>query len=802
MRRILAGGIVLLAISTTSPTMPRAQTPDAAPRVWTGTWEEHFFDEQNFGFTRSQMQVTYRLTEGVDANGLAIWTSRSVQWSYRSESASFNSVALEERPPDERGFTMYRFRQDRLTTCTSAGSVELGSSYTTDRLLIPKPDQEAQLVPTCVIDTTNRDTGATTRTTSKGDRVGFPGVPGDGEFRGCQYNESWRRDLSDSYYEGAAHVTRAPAIEADMQVDSKPHGAYGRFVPSPGGTLTFTASVPSGTARFRFELDPDTTSHFPGYATNAPVDDVFFEKYNLAQWRGSYANDGPDLVFDSWNLGDQDEWSRIEPHVVETATPRSAATVTVTAMDFGAAGKLRAFVSSEGCGGWQPVAIRVGTRTRDAVAIPMDEDDNLIADALEDYRGRGPGVDDDAKPNGNGMGGDGLTAFEEYRGFLVRGVGCGIEETRASYSQSRLTNQSQVSGWSDVHVRTNPGRKDLFIHSPDAELALAAPAFADATGLQVHLICEQHYVDNASRMVNFTLHQAGQRTWQGRQIALEEPQHGLRLEPVARLGLRGVAIPVAEGYLGPPKFTLSVQVTKPGFGTSCAACLLEYGEFIHTAIHELGHSVGIPHHGDGVENFRVVPGRQNITTGLSLQQHAGGPPDFTLPNSLPAAASNFYAAVDGRNYLTSLLVEPGGDCVEGAEDADYYKDGRFAGCRATSIARRGQQNSGDFECPMRYSGSHYYEAPGTVAEFRWTDRVASKYIGRLERGFLVDAWGGTLLTYRNDLDRDGTGRMCTLVTGTGINGLPGNQNHAGDAGRDKACADFIVVSDLAARGIR
>jgi len=178
MRPILAGGIVLLAVST-SPTMPRAQTPDAAPRVWTGTWEEHFFDEQNFGFTRTQMQVTYRLTEGHDTNGLAIWTSRSVQWSYRSESASFNSVALEERPPDERGFTMFRFRQDRLTTCTSAGSVELGSSFTTDRLLIPKPDQEAQLAPTCVIDTTNRDTGVTTRTTSKGDRVGFPGIPGD-----------------------------------------------------------------------------------------------------------------------------------------------------------------------------------------------------------------------------------------------------------------------------------------------------------------------------------------------------------------------------------------------------------------------------------------------------------------------------------------------------------------------------------------------------------------------------------------------------------------------------------------------
>lgn len=801
MRRILAGGIALLAICT-GRTMPHAQTADAAPRAWTGTWEEHHFAERNSGFTRTQTRVTFTLTEGRDANGFAIWTSRAVQWSYRSESASFDSVAVEERPPDERGFTLHRFRQDQQTICTSAGTIELGPSLGTDRLLLPKPDQETQLGSTCVTDTTSRETGVTTRTTSTGDRIGFPGIPGDDQFQQCQYHESWRRELAAGYYEGSFQVTRAPVVDAVMQIDRAPDSAYARFVPSPGGRLTFTASVPSGTARFRFELDPERTSHFPGYAANAPVDAVFFEKYNLAHWRGAYPNDGPDLVFDSWNFADRDEWSRIEPDVAETAVPRSAATVTVTAMDFGAVGKLRAFVSAEGCEGWQPVAIRVGSETRDAVAIPMDEDDNLIADALDDYRGRLPGVDDDAEPKGNGMTGDGLTLFEEYRGFLVRGVGCGSEETRASYSESELANQSQVYGWSDVHERTPPGTKDLFIHSPDAELALAAPAFADATGLRVHLICEQHYVDNASRIVNFTLHQAGQRSWQGRQIALDEPQHGLRLEPVARLGLRGVSIPVAEGYLGPPKLTVAVQVTKPGFGASCAACLLEYGEFIHTAVHELGHSVGIPHHGDGVENFRVVPGRQNITTGLSLQQHAGGPPDFTLPNSVPADPGNYYAAVEGRNYLTSLLVEPGGDCVEGAEDATYYKDGRFAGCYATSIARRGQQNSGEFECPMRYSGSHYYEAPGTVAEYRWTDRVASKVFGRLEPGFLVDAWGGTLLAYRNDLDRDGAGQMCTRVTGTEINGLPGNQNHAGDAGRDKACADFIVVSDVAARGIR
>ena len=84
-------------------------------------------------------------------------------------------------------------------------------------------------------------------------------------------------------------------VAAVMEAD--PKGEYGRFVPVPGKTLSFTASVPSGKARFRFELDPEATPHFPGYATNANIDDAFFEKYNLARWRGQYANDGPDPLF-------------------------------------------------------------------------------------------------------------------------------------------------------------------------------------------------------------------------------------------------------------------------------------------------------------------------------------------------------------------------------------------------------------------------------------------------------------------------------------------------------------------------
>lgn len=305
--------------------------------------------------------------------------------------------------------------------------------------------------------------------------------------------------------------------------------------------------------------------------------------------------------------------------------------------------------------------------------------------------------------------------------------------------------------------------------------------------------------------MNFTLHRSGIRSWQGRSIALDEPQHGLYLEPVEYLSLRGLAIPVTEGQMGPPGLTRAVQVRKPRPDSSNVAHRgrLELPELVHTIVHEMSHGVGVPHHGDTVENWQVVLGRQNIVTYLSLQQHAGGPPDFTQPDSLPELPDSYHAPVNGRSYLTSLLVEPGGDCVEGAPGAVYYHGDRFAGCRADSIARRGQQNSGEFECPMRYSGSDYYEAPGTVAQFRGTGLVTyrSPAFPRPLPGHLVDSWGGRLLRYRNDLDRDGTGELCRQTRGTGINGLPGDLNHNGDAGRDRACAAFVVVNDLAARGV-
>ena len=526
---------------------------------------------------------------------------------------------------------------------------------------------------------------------------------------------------------------------------------------------------------------------------------MFLARHGLSEPPGQYANESPDVIFHPRHHNAQD-WSRVDPLVVETRIAQSAAVVTVTVMDYGAVGTLRAFAKSEDCGDWQPVAVRFGRETRASVAIPMDEDANLMADALENYRGRRPGADDDAEPKGNGMAGDGLTAFEEYRGFVIRGSTC--------EGDGQDPGEGSREG---EHIRSAPHHKNLFVHTLDPELVPLIDNFAWSTGLSVHAICEPQYVNHATRIVNFTLQTAGLRQWRGHTISQAEPQHGVYVKAVPELD--GDLVAIARGIdpqmIGPPRFTTAVEIVKPA--PSAAAGGIEDPrvaryvagsgptlEALDFALrHELGHVVGIPHHSDTVTNWRIVSGKLNVTTLLSPLQTEGGAPDFSIVASDEALRA---IAPD------ALLVEPGPECVE-SDNSAVYREGTFAGCLTQAIARRGQQNSGDHICPMRYRGAfgQYYEPPNATARFLWSGEVVtmafSNYGGPREIGRLyVDAWGGRLLRYQSIYERPWLGHFCESTKGTGINDLRGDLNHNGNAARDKPCSTYLVVNDLAARG--
>jgi len=665
----------------------------------------------------------------------------------------------------------------------------LGPTFITDTLLVPSPEQDQQLQSTCVTEATARDTGVTTRTTSKGERFAFPGIPREDLFEECHYSESWRTDLSDGYTEGSYNVSLAGPVQAVMHVD--PDGDYGRFVPAPGRTLMFTASVATGTARFRFELDPAGTSTFAGYASNAYVDDIFYAKFPaLAHLKDSYLDTDPDVIFDREQFNAAD-WSRIDPQVVETARPQGAATVIVTAMDYGAVGRLRAFAKSDECGDWQPVTIQVGTSSAAFVAIPRDEDHNFMADAIAEYRGLDPDADADADPRGNGIAGDGLTAFEEYRGFLVRGADCG--ESAEALAEVSAAPSADPGGGTE-HVRTPPHHKNVFVHADDPLLATLVPEFAWATGVSALAICEPGYGDNAYRVVNYTLHETGPRAWLGRALTLDQPQHGLWLHRVDETdtGGLGVALGNPADAMGPPKFTIEVQVAKPLWDPNLSRAARVYmgyptlEDLLIATRHELSHAVGVPHHADDVVDWKILSGKLDVTPYFSVYQRPGGAP-------------NLMQTVDEALKPQILMVEPGSACTRSDLDAAYEDEQQtaFVGCLTTEIVRRGQQTSGDVMCPMRYEGGGRYEPPGTETRFL-SNRLVYYTYGNVKSA-KVDLWSGNLPTYKSQYEVRPLDRLCRKPAGTGINALQGDLNHAGDAGRRRSCSDFVVVKDAAAR---
>jgi hypothetical protein len=107
-------------------------------------------------------------------------------------------------------------------------------------------------------------------------------------------------------------------------------------------------------------------------------------------------------------------------NVAMSAWATRRATVTVRCLDYGGWAYLMGYVTGffgEGA------ARRIDAQDLFVVDIPMDENENHIADYWEDLRNppsRDPLSDDDDTPVGNGTGGDGLSLYEEYRGLMVR----------------------------------------------------------------------------------------------------------------------------------------------------------------------------------------------------------------------------------------------------------------------------------------------------------------------------------------------------------------------------------------------
>jgi hypothetical protein len=321
-------------------------------------------------------------------------------------------------------------------------------------------------------------------------------------------------------------------------------------------------------------------SHEPGVAMNWPQ-------------QGSATSD-PDMTFD---LDQNPECNG----AAETCTFRDPVTLEIVSPFPPNILPISAFLSPHDWGGWATLNVTAnvggqsvpghiqnvctGCNPNDAnILLPQRQPASHIADNWKTIFGIPLSTSDlddseNAPPNGYGQPpGDGLTLWEEYRGFYM---GCSGNSAPARPEGTR--------GAKCQHVEGNPARKDLFVVNL-TKLDAGIELFDSTSLLQVHFrglrLDEIGRLGTSSyRVINFN-HSAG---------AHEVDQHALVLDwGTEDLGFsQAVNIAGMPKRPGLPKEIDHIEITPVYESQNPNDEILSI-----TVAHELAHSVSIWHHGD------------------------------------------------------------------------------------------------------------------------------------------------------------------------------------------------------------
>ena len=323
---------------------------------------------------------------------------------------------------------------------------------------------------------------------------------------------------------------------------------------SGGNTLTVNAKLQGvdgaplkqNARKFTFELI--NVSDEPGIAMNAPSVKA--------------KQDLPDLEFDlienlPLNVRVKDK------NVAETTKEGiTEATAIIRANDWGAWGVLK--VTAELESGQKVIGYLEGDKEQKDIRIPKRQPDSKVADYWKNSFGAGGRADDDdaeLSPAGlEGCFGDGLTLYEEYRGFV---------ENRK-------------------HIRTRPDRRDYFVTDRigTAFSAAGIAMFKQATQLEVHGEMRLDEFDT-NLVINFN-HRATPHA---------VDQHGTQIVSMPSSGMPGVAVKrPGYGGLGTPG-TFSWVIIDSGLNPQQSP--EKARRYATIVAHELAHTVGVSEHGAG-----------------------------------------------------------------------------------------------------------------------------------------------------------------------------------------------------------
>jgi hypothetical protein len=236
-------------------------------------------------------------------------------------------------------------------------------------------------------------------------------------------------------------------------------------------------------------------------------------------------------------------------------------TVTVSSFDFGAHGELTATADLEN--GQVVRGVVKSTASQQELKLPFRNAPSIIAAQFFTLNGLSGAADDDdteSDPVGDNFAGDGLTLYEEYRGFMI----------------------------GDAWTPGDPKKKEVFVINelrgfPSVERGIKV--FGSLTGLKVHDLLRDNQV-LASGQINF------HRTAGPQLVA----QHAIRVEG-GGLYVLGTRFAQVTGKVGTPGTAKTISIP-PDLGT------YRGGNYMAaTLAHEMLHAVNVFHHGEKDQTF-------------------------------------------------------------------------------------------------------------------------------------------------------------------------------------------------------
>lgn len=518
-----------------------------------------------------------------------------------------------------------------------------------------------------------------------------------------------------------ATLTAAPP-EDETEVVGDPEDGFDRWIPK--GNLD-KPGEPGERIRIHLQGRKKGEPGVPRRATFVlKLLDVSMEKGVCLNWplSGAKSDHGLRIL-----AGENPDLEVLGPDEARTKEPVDSLDLVVTCHDYGAYGKLH--VTAKDLDGSEVKVTLRGKEDAD-LAIPLDENRNHVADAWEvgetgHLRGAAAEDEEDLPKGKPGCTGDGLSLYEEYRGFRVKGV----------------------------HRRGDPDRKDLFVCDRTAG-KVAGPGidrFSAATWLTVHRLDKEELGED--RVINPN----------GGSAHLHA-QHGLLVVDGAA-GSDPEQIPAdpKSTTFGPPVLTKHVKLP-PGRS-------FEAGDGASDVAHELGHAVGLQHHGD--ENLLAVEWFWQLDGEAGWQLHEQEMEFKDVQTSRTKSIGQWAPKPGSPGRVIQAFWEP--SASGGAPRPFCREDGAPAGSLTVGVERwrlyvggERSQFSGDQECLMRYADKQAYQSkaePGRVRylpdKAQWKERT----------------------------------RLCEDARGTGVN-APGHapQPRYGDAVAGK-CRQQIVVND-------